>query len=297
MNLSTHDARYDLRVFGAGPGVTSHFDVEITKQVDEDVTLEAPRGLQFQPLDQACQVMVCREHTPVTLVGPSGTVSRFTLPTVCGDAYGKLPPPADGSGTYVVPDELSHLLPVFDALDSSAEQLDLLADRISMPHEMYRSTVGQYAIWTLVAEATRQPAPEDAEVITSDARPSTPTLAQPTPGASAQTNVNWAFTCDPTLVVFDAPKGRISVALPLLAGDDDSVGGTVWLEPIGGGPLSQGRAQGHVLLRSDDSGLQVHLRITGLSENPEPIPLRVTNRTPQVVSLAGGDGSDSDGRV
>ena len=56
-----------MQVFGAGPGVTSQINVQLTSLTDGPLTLSIPRGTQFVPLVWGFQIHPATEPVNVTV--------------------------------------------------------------------------------------------------------------------------------------------------------------------------------------------------------------------------------------
>lgn len=139
----------ELRVAGAGPGVTSRIEVRLINKSGQPLEIIIPRGTQFVPEDAGRQTMVTTTDTVVNLGGGS-TVERTIIPTICGSWFGWTPPPPDGGGAYHVVDGVSPFTHVFDAVDSVTPQLVPFANRIGMPVDMFKDSIRQYTSWVLL---------------------------------------------------------------------------------------------------------------------------------------------------
>jgi hypothetical protein len=91
--------------------------------------------------------MVSRSDLRFDLPMPWSGPFDVEVPTVCGDRYGKLPPPTDGSIGYEIGKDASALERVFEVVEGLEAELNGKADAIQMPREMYRTAVEQYTIW------------------------------------------------------------------------------------------------------------------------------------------------------
>jgi hypothetical protein len=137
-----------MQVFGAGPGVTSQINVQLTSLTDGPLTLSIPRGTQFVPLVWGFQIHPATEPVNVT-VTPGGMVT-VTVPTVCASRYGDQPAPTDGHVPYVIGDGPSPVLPIIDTAKEQRPALTALANRINMAPAQFEQTTIQFVIWTLL---------------------------------------------------------------------------------------------------------------------------------------------------
>jgi hypothetical protein len=137
----------ELRLTGAGAGVTSRCEVQLTFRTNEPLAISIPRGCTFVPTSVGLQTMVCTKATTVQSQGRTASATTVTITTICASPHGLLPPPTDGTATYQVPTTRSPATTILDTVERLSAQLSTIARSIGMPEAMFSEAVAQYTTW------------------------------------------------------------------------------------------------------------------------------------------------------